>query len=746
MTTPQTDTTTGAGRHLSNMAGLFADADRAEHQAAPSPTPPVGVVVPAPSPTLARTPVAPSPTPVPAPAAARGVPLKSSVSALFERPAEAEVASAPVVPAPSPTPVAPSPTPQRAAPLEPEVSDALKDGPLTIAAICAVTGRSEKKVRGTLDIMEQAGKVHQIPALGKAATKWALGPAPKPEPKPQPKPPELQYRSSLDETWTTETMLVQLARNQAAFNPPQIQEGMTDPRWPRLPLDTRHYQADGDDAVTKMLIADGVKLLRVDVATGDSYVATPTPVGHRLALRYQRVSRNVDHYVEQNVRLSNEIWSPTTVNDEGDEVPKSPQQVARERSISAKGVILDGVASRNGIRAEFLDVDHMLHKGCWERRMIEAAFSSDCDQWIHTYGDAGYQKIYDYIAHLANLDRVSPALLIAGPKSSGKSMLAHAAALLFRRHGGPCSAEEAASNFNADLAESPIVFADEQLPTAWNGVLMSPALYKALVAEAFRDINQKNQPKVKQLGFTRWIIAANDLNLFPNVDFITRQSADAVCDRILLVEPPLSADGETSAPAKFLIERGGWELTERWLDDGTGAPGELVKHLAWIIENHTIQCPDPRWGIAPDAGRLGDILLASARVPKLTIGAVVSFLTGDASKARLKNAIRAGNGRVLVQLDELHRQWTAIIGTAAASGHGLDARRAAPPAGDFARAVSEALCSPHGFKVPGDARTWNELRQDPIFVEAGVRGLDLDAIRAAINKTPSAEVDRGAAA
>ncbi len=487
----------------------------------------------------------------------------------------------------------------------------------------------------------------------------------------------------------------------------------------------------GDEAIETALAVMAIKQSVVALPSGEKFVAIPiaehTQTDKRVAGR---------HYIElRDEKLVDQLlkFAPGSGwNDEDDEgKKKSPQRIKAERTLVATGgLILDATAP-----CSFVDSDRKFHLRCWEQRRITAQVSDDVNEWLDSFGELGGNAIRDFVAHCRDLSRPSPALAIIGSHGCGKDLVGLGISALFRADGGPCSAARAANNFNADLRHTPVVVASERLPAQWNGAPFDVNLFKELISGLHREINAKNAPPVKQIGATRWVIPANDPRFLESDEPLDRNNLDALLARLLVVEAPLLADGETSAPAEHLANAGGFEHTGHWLTEADGSPGALVRHFAHLVLKHEITRPDPsgRFGIQSHAGKLRGVLATGSRVAQLVIAGVVGHVSGDRFRNLPVTAVRVGGGRVVVQIGGLLEAWSKLVAAQGADANKIDARRMAPPAEDFAAVVSETLAEPLDTAVDGDARVWKSLRLDLLFRHATALGLDVGAMRARID-------------
>jgi hypothetical protein len=622
---------------------------------------------------------------------------------------------------------------------EQELEDLLRERPRTLEEIGERLNRSVAKTKALTGSLTLQGRIHRRQDDVHAAAVWVLGPPPS-LPDAAPERVGVQYFDSLVRPRTTREDLI--AHGSELLRAPPDATDASLPHFRGLP--------SPDDSVEalshKMMIAIAIQRTIVQTAKGETFVAVPRTdkdaKGNRICgRRYLRITPGqLGTYRELDARFEPDAWSDA--NPDGSK--KSPTQIKRELTILADEWIYDGTSA-----ASYIDSDRRFHFRCWAPLDdVQPEFSKTCDEYLRTFGKKGHAAILDYTANLRDLSRPSVVIVLRGSHGVGKDLICLCWARLFRKWGGPCSAARAANNFNGDLKDSPIVVASEQLPENWNGEPMSVDTFKELPALAYREINEKNQPPVKQIGCTRWAISSNNANFMPSTKPLDRMSADAVLARILAVEAPLLDDGETSAPAKYLADHGGMEFTKYWVTAADGGAGELVRHFRWVIEKHPITRPDGRFGVQANPGHFASILRTGNRVGSLVVGGIVAYLTGDRTKSMLGKAVRPGNGQVLVQLAALHDHWATLVATTSVDSARLDSRRMAPSAAAFAREVGESVCEPLDAEIDGDKRSWRFVRLELLLEHAKDMGLDVEALEDRIyDPAPNAfklvEVDRG---
>src|SRR6185295_170075 len=143
-----------------------------------------------------------------------------------------------------------------------------------------------------------------------------------------------------------------------------------------------------------------------------------------------------------------------------------------------------------------------------------------------------YQDILHWIQGMFRLDWPSPALYLYGPKHTGKTMLAHGLAHVWQNP--PTKFATVLQNFNAGLAQNPIVLADEGFPPETKFTFL-----REFLTENVRSVNEKYRPHFHLHGYVRLIVTANSPAAF---EFgrrgLTSDDADAIGERVVQVAVP----------------------------------------------------------------------------------------------------------------------------------------------------------------------------------------------------------------
>lgn len=235
------------------------------------------------------------------------------------------------------------------------------------------------------------------------------------------------------------------------------------------------------------------------------------------------------------------------------------------------GQVLDGVLADYRAQQVYFDrEERYIVEAPTPLRDIKPTFHPQIAKWLELLGGQYLEHLHTWIAALTDLDRVCAALVLIGPKSAGKSMLAHGLARLWSTR-GPTPMSEAFNHFNGELMHNPLVLADEALPTDYKGRTLTTELREHIQARR-RVINAKYQLQRTLLGATRNIIASNNDHILATNEDLSPYDLAAVAARYFT----LRLD---DTPGAYLETQDTWG--EGWVDNDM-----IAEHALWLRDNH----------------------------------------------------------------------------------------------------------------------------------------------------------------
>lgn len=201
-----------------------------------------------------------------------------------------------------------------------------------------------------------------------------------------------------------------------------------------------------------------------------------------------------------------------------------------------------------------------------------AEYDMEIGEWIDSFNDANTLK--RWLASALALDRgPTAALYLFGPARVGKSMLSRGLAECFGVD--PVPGNNAFSEFNGKLLQSPVVMVDEGLPTKLSGSDTAD-VFRSLVTGSSISTQKKFQDQITSNIPYRIIFAANSFDMVKTLvgkRTLGAQDREAFRERILVIETG-------QRPADYLDSRGAMSFTKEgprgsWL----GGKCRLARHL-----------------------------------------------------------------------------------------------------------------------------------------------------------------------
>lgn len=143
-------------------------------------------------------------------------------------------------------------------------------------------------------------------------------------------------------------------------------------------------------------------------------------------------------------------------------------------------------------------------------RNIEAKYHAEIDEWLHLLPARKHHvdMLLDWVSTLTLLDRMSAALYLSGPKSTGKSLFVSGLARLWPS--GASKLEHVFTRFNDSILASPLINADEN----WSDQSVNLcAELRELVGNMVHRVESKGKCIVTVEGAVRLVITANNETL-----------------------------------------------------------------------------------------------------------------------------------------------------------------------------------------------------------------------------------------
>ncbi len=335
-------------------------------------------------------------------------------------------------------------------------------------------------------------------------------------------------------------------------------------------------------------------------------------------------------------------------------------------------------------------------------RKLTPAFDQDVDAWLRILCGDQIQDVLTFLACITQLDDTCAALMLTGAKGTGKSLLAHGLARLWRTSGPVPMTSAMDPDFNEALSKCPLVFADEQLPKDFKGHGRTSEI-REFIASRSRPYKRKFAHETVMLGAIRTIIAANNEDVLAIAENLSVNDIEAVSDRFYHVKvnsTPMVVDGAV------ILDRAGQPVAEPayyllQVDAGSFIFGDkIARHALWLRDNHQY-VKQGRFIIkSPDKGFYRALTTKSG-----LRSALCQWLVGYVREpARVDSArdyrVRIHAGRVLVCTSAILDNWTLYVPNVAV-----------PETGRLAQAITGLAkdSRPHLSVPGGKPRNYREI-------------------------------------
>ncbi len=184
----------------------------------------------------------------------------------------------------------------------------------------------------------------------------------------------------------------------------------------------------------------------------------------------------------------------------------------------------------------------------------------------------GGDKLLDWVATTARLDKPNSALALIGEKGAGKTWLSQALARIWTTR-APVGLDALSGRFSFDLAACPLVAAQERMDDAY--YKHGSAYLRDQLSLTYRRIEEKYQPKVTLYGSIRVILTANSLNNLLTEEVLNQADMAALGERILHIS--VTKDSEDF-----------WRSLDTDTRENLYHSDSLARHSLWLRENRPV--------------------------------------------------------------------------------------------------------------------------------------------------------------
>lgn len=240
----------------------------------------------------------------------------------------------------------------------------------------------------------------------------------------------------------------------------------------------------------------------------------------------------------------------------------SPTQIKAQHSTNISEIVYDVRISSDKIDGDALIIGT-------KSSLLGPEENKDIAHWLWLLSgedEKQHDILLDTLAIYPDLTKPAPIVAIQGPKDIGKSLLARGLSRLFCKH-DPTPLGIAIAEFNGDLKNCPLVWADEGLPNS-RTLKIHPTewLRERSIAESHM-LNIKFLPHVRMHGYLRFFLSSNEsiLSIKKNA---TKDTLAALAQRIFFM-----AVGDKAA--KYL-DRFEPSTIDSW------EKGGIARHCLWV--------------------------------------------------------------------------------------------------------------------------------------------------------------------
>lgn len=283
---------------------------------------------------------------------------------------------------------------------------------------------------------------------------------------------------------------------------------------------------------------------------------------------------------------------------------------------------------------------------CPIRTTLKPVFNEDIDTWIKKLGGRHYRKLIDWMAHASDLNVPLCAIYFHGPRRCGKTLFAHGISSLWTS-GAPTAITALTSNFNEELFKCPLMFADEEFPSAFGKDAL--AALREAVGSPSRQINAKFKTPVSTKGYIRILLAANNNNILRSSKETTSDDHDAIAERILYIK--------ISKDAVDFLDNLPKSTKDMWQSRG------IAEHCLWLKENHKMAEPVRRFYVEGDLEEMIGNLQNSNELTSLVCEWLVRYCLNPKLFNSLETDLLDRSDRMLkVNVQALKDHWNLYLG------------------------------------------------------------------------------------
>jgi dephospho-CoA kinase len=261
----------------------------------------------------------------------------------------------------------------------------------------------------------------------------------------------------------------------------------------------------------------------------------------------------------------------TYIGEDGVEHVKTRAAILQAYASIARSVVHDMTAPRGGWDSK---TDTITFAAAVP--VVEPVYHADVAGWLATLDS----HLTDAISVVPKHDRMLQAIVLIGPASAGKTLIANGIGQIYGS--APISGDVASAQFNSDMIRQPIIFMDERPSKAYKEE--GTTLIRRFQTEYSRRLDEKFRARVRLDGFPRLIIAANNMDVLKTNEDMSQDDRDAFAERLLVIDMAVGKP--------YLDAFGKERIQAEWLDGR-----KLAQHFLWLARNHVIKNQGTRFDV-----------------------------------------------------------------------------------------------------------------------------------------------------
>ena len=223
-------------------------------------------------------------------------------------------------------------------------------------------------------------------------------------------------------------------------------------------------------------------------------------------------------------------------------------------------------------------------------RDIEPKYDAKVDGWLKNLCNLNeelYQDLRKWISISLSLDRPLSALYIAGSPSAGKSLFASIVSRNWTVEGATPASRVLGQEFNKQLIECPLVFADEHLPKR---------VPQGDISDVIRDFITEDKPTIREMrmnaykisGYMRLMMAANNSDMLNLPDDLKEADIEAIAMRFFYF-----STGKLAGEYLQRLNDVDSSILDSWKSGDVA-----IAHFRWIRENTDLGKKFERFGVS----------------------------------------------------------------------------------------------------------------------------------------------------